>query len=452
MMDRKTVLLILFITMLIGPATAQSENHSEIRGTLQDAEKDIQEMREAGIPTERVESLLTTANRSFRAQKGLAEEEGQGDFSRVRELTGNIGEIRETSLMVNDRLNALEKRIQDLESSNLNLTGVKQAFQEVNTTFHNQRFEEAESQVENVYSEISEAQSVQTQVQAFASAQQESLIGLYDRTRGYAAENWKMLSVAGLSGLVILWILFREYRLWRLEIKREDMIEKKEVIENMIEQAQQEYYVKGKGSKIAFETRMDKFQEMKRDTEEEINELESKLQGLKGVPVISPEIRDRSEEFEQEGEIMDESKEVKESPDRISEIRENGKGEENTLEVKEKYRKIVSQDTVDEAKEEIEGLEDPEYGELLTAEIAGKDRKTLKDYLKDNLTISEDDLEDVEVDERSREIVEKDTVKHAKEEIEDLEDPDHRALLKAEIEGKDRKTLKEYLKEQIRFE
>lgn len=452
MIDRKTVLLIFFITLLVGPAAAQSENHSEIRETLQDAEQDIQEMREADIPTERVESLWTTANRSFRAQKGLAEEGGQADFSRVRELTGNIADLRETALMVNDRLNALQNRIDELEDSNLNLTGVNQAFQEVNSTFHNQRFEDAESQVENVYSEISEAQSVQTQVQAFASAQQESLIGLYNQVTGYAAENWKMLSVAGVLGLVIFWILFREYRLWRLEIRREDMVEKKEVIDNMIEQAQQEYYVKGKGSKIAFETRMDKFQEMKRDTEQEINELESKLQSLEGVPVISPEIRDRSEEFEQEGEIMDESGEVKGSLDRISERGEKEEDKGKSLEVSEEYRKIVKQDTVEEAKDEIKGLEDPDYDELLKAEIAGKNRKTLKDYLKDNLTVSEDDLEDVEVDEQSREIVENDTVKHAKDEIEGLEDPDYRALLKAEIEGKDRKTLKEYLKEQIRFE
>lgn len=460
---KKTLTLALLTLLVITSASAASGNYTEIRNQLEDARNAIQKMENAGIPTERVESLYTTANRSFMAQKTLAEQQGiKPDFSRTRELVNQIINIKQTAMRVNDRINSLEERINELEKRDLNLTGVKQAFQNLNQTFQNQRFEEAENQVEKVYAEISEAQSVQTQVQAFASAQQENLATIYQNSLTYAVNNWKKLSIATILGIILVVVSFREYKLWRLEKRREDMLDKKEVIEDMIEEAQHQYFVKGKGSEIAFNTRMDKFQEMKRDTEQEINELESRLQSIKGLPVISPEIKERSEEFQAQGEVMEEAGEVKGSLERISERRE--KEQEDTKETEEqevseekaedqetgsaeKYSEILEKDSVKEAKEEIEGLENPDHRTLLEIEKKNKNRKTLKEYLSDNIEL---ELEDVDYTEEEKELLEQDTVKEARDEIKELEEPDYKALVKAEKEGKDRKTLKEYLKEQIR--
>ncbi len=396
---RKKILLALTVIFFVAQASAATGNFTEVEEQLQDAEQEIRQMEKAGIPTERVESLLTTANRSFRAQKSLAEQGGNPDFSRVSELTDQISSIQETALRVNDRLNALEGRIENLENSSLNLSGVKKAYTEVNTTFHNQRFEEAENQVEDVYSEISEARSVQTQVQAFASAQRKNIVGAYNAAVEHARENWKRLLFASAIFIVFLIAFIREYHLWTLELRREKLIDKKHVIEDMIEEAQHEYYVKGKGSEISFNTRMEKFQEMKRDTEQHINSIESRLKSMKGLPVISPEIKEKSEEFQAEGEVMEEAGEVKGSLERISERREEEpegeeKQEEGTEETTEEkseemkeYEEIVSNDTVGEAKDEIEKLEDPDYEALLRAEKEGKDRKTLKEYLKEQIRL-----------------------------------------------------------------
>ena len=404
-LKRKITVLTLFAVLICSAVSAQSGNHTEVRNSLQEAERSIQAMEDSDIPVERVQSLLRTANTSFRAQKSLADQGGTPDFDRVRELTSSIQDIRETAFRVNDRLTALEKRIEELEDSNLNLSGVRTAFEEVNTTFHNQRFEEAENQVENVYSEISEAQSVQTQVQAFASAQRQNIVGTYNDLVDYAGKNWEMLSVGLIVSLIVAGIGKREYTLWRLEKSRENMIQKKEVIEDMIEQAQHEYYVKGKGSEISFNTRMEKFQEMKRDTEQEINEAESKLKSIQGLPVISPEIKDRSEEFKAEGEIMEENGEVKGSLERIKEKREekseeeenNGdkeKDEEQKSEEKKEDRledkavKDIHEEVLDnplnKAKDLIEE-DDLDYYALLKAEKGGKDRQTMKEYLKEHI-------------------------------------------------------------------
>ncbi|PSH01498.1 MAG: hypothetical protein BRC26_03370, partial [Nanohaloarchaea archaeon QH_8_44_6] len=182
--------IILSIALVLVSTASAAENHTEIRNDLTEAEQAIQEMENSNVRTERVESLLNTANQSFQAQKNLAEnQDAKPDFSRTRELTSEIREIKETALRVNDRINSLEERIEELEGQDLDLSGVKTAFNELNQTFHNQRFEEAEGQVENVYSEISDAKSIQTQVQAFTSAQRQNIIVLYQQSANYAANN-----------------------------------------------------------------------------------------------------------------------------------------------------------------------------------------------------------------------------------------------------------------------
>ncbi|MFB6190529.1 MAG: hypothetical protein ABEJ91_03065 [Candidatus Nanohaloarchaea archaeon] len=48
------------------------------------------------------------------------------------------------------------------------------------------------------------------------------------------------------------------------------------------------------------------------------------------------------------------------------------------------YDEIVS-GTVSEAKEAVKGLDDPDYGAVLEAEEANKDRKTLKEWLESQM-------------------------------------------------------------------
>ncbi len=54
--------------------------------------------------------------------------------------------------------------------------------------------------------------------------------------------------------------------------------------------------------------------------------------------------------------------------------------------------------TVDDVKQEIRDAENPDYKALLEAEEAGKDRKTIKDFLKNKIDSEEVEVEDVEDD------------------------------------------------------
>ncbi|MFB6100720.1 MAG: hypothetical protein ABEK16_05615 [Candidatus Nanohalobium sp.] len=52
--------------------------------------------------------------------------------------------------------------------------------------------------------------------------------------------------------------------------------------------------------------------------------------------------------------------------------------------------------TVDEVKQQIRDAEDPDYSELLEQEKEGKDRKTIKEFLQKRIDDSEDEVDEVE--------------------------------------------------------
>jgi hypothetical protein len=64
----------------------------------------------------------------------------------------------------------------------------------------------------------------------------------------------------------------------------------------------------------------------------------------------------------------------------------------------------ILEGTVDEAKESIRNLENPDYEGLLEAEESGKDRKTLKDFIESQMA-SEEDAEEEEAVEEPEELV-----------------------------------------------
>jgi len=64
----------------------------------------------------------------------------------------------------------------------------------------------------------------------------------------------------------------------------------------------------------------------------------------------------------------------------------------------------ILEGTVDEAKDAIRDLDSPDYEGLLEAEKEGKDRKTVKEFLESRIDSAEEEAE--EVDEETEEIVE----------------------------------------------
>lgn len=273
---RKTTAVIALIVVFTGVASAQSAN--ETKNAIQDAQQEINLMQEEEIPTERVENLLETANNSYLAQKNFAEEGGTADYSRAIELTEQISTIQERAIRASDRIEALTMRIQELEDTSVNLTSAKQQLEAAEVDFESQRFEEADAHVEEGYSSISEAQSARTQIQSFAAAQQEALTARLDAAVDYVRSNSLKVVSSTLITLLILTFIFKELNTYRLLKRKKRKRIKEQVLKDLITDIQKEYYMRKEGSSIQFETKLDRFEEMRRDVVEDIEVISRKIQ------------------------------------------------------------------------------------------------------------------------------------------------------------------------------
>lgn len=97
---------------------------------------------------------------------------------------------------------------------------------------------------------------------------------------------------------------------------------------------------------------------------------------------------------------------------------------------------------VDEEEME-EVLEEDEESEMMEQMQQQKDTADKKDEE------DEDTEEEEEVSEVNYSDITDNNISDAKEELQDLEDPDYKAALKAEEDGKDRKTFKEWLENKV---
>jgi large subunit ribosomal protein L24 len=108
--------------------------------------------------------------------------------------------------------------------------------------------------------------------------------------------------------------------------------------------------------------------------EDEENEMMKQMQGG-GAQPDSQEID--TEDLEEEIEEVEED-ESEES----EEVSEDEESEEATEGLEENLTEDIVSGTVSDAKDAIRELEEPDYEELLAAEKAGKDRKTLKEFIE----------------------------------------------------------------------
>lgn len=278
---KKTALLIILILGLTGLGSAQTAN--ETINQLQQAQEEIKLMEEENIPVERVQNLLESANNSYLAQKNFAEEGGKADYSRAIELTQQISEIQERSITASDRINALESRLKELNSTSVNLTNAQNQLKAAKDDFQSQRFEEASQHIETGYSEISEAQSARTQVESFAAAQREDITSRINSLIQYFRENTFKVAGGSIMATLVLTFLTKEFRTYRLITKRKKREIKKNVVTDLITDIQEEYYMRKEGSPIQFNTKLSKFEKMHRDAVEDIEVIDRKLKNRKSL-------------------------------------------------------------------------------------------------------------------------------------------------------------------------
>lgn len=271
--------------------TTFGQTATEANSSLRESEEIIREMNRSNIPTQRVSDLYERASESYVTQLERNRSGKESDYSMVLNTVEQIEEIRTEAFRTKDQLDILRSRIKELNKGrDLNLSGASEELEEAEIEYKDERFERSRENIDLAYQEISEAQSAVTQAQAFASATR-------DKFQTFLINNWKKLSAALVILSALSYLLYKEYRIYSLEKKKQNLKQKREVIQNLTSEAQEEYFQENDMAESAYNTRTDKYGEMIRDINRQIPLIDEDLEKEWSTSqIISEKILDRDKE------------------------------------------------------------------------------------------------------------------------------------------------------------
>ena len=262
--------LILLATNFSFTLAQRSINATDARSAIDLAKIDMQEMMDSGFSIIRINDTIAEATNYYDAQKALEEKTGQGDYSTVISLTDKISSIKKEAFDTYDELSALKKKL-DESSQKQDAAEAEAIYNEAMQEFKDERYAQANDKIEECYAKIIELQAAFTRVKAIYEASTKTIAGFF--SRNYVT----ILIVLGV--LLVLYIALRR-RIYRAIIRRKirKLELEKEILNDLIRKAQEEYFKKGAISEGNYRIRVTKFAELIRDINRQIPIMTMKLE------------------------------------------------------------------------------------------------------------------------------------------------------------------------------
>jgi len=269
-------IFILLIASFMSFALAQQEEKREKEVAYEAilAAKDhMSKMQAVGFSVKKANDTILEATALYEAQVALEEKTGSADYSKVIETANSVAEIRKEAFEVNDELNALNSRIEELSKSQ-DMSEAIAIFNEAKKEFEDERYEQAKEAIDRCYQKINELQATSTKIKAIYKASTKTLAGFFER-------NYKVIAVIVFIALIIYFI-FRDKIALNLVKKGIERLQlEKETLAEMIKQTQFDYFQKGSMSESMYRVRETKFGELTRDIERRLSIERFKLEDIK---------------------------------------------------------------------------------------------------------------------------------------------------------------------------
>ncbi|MGM5480843.1 MAG: hypothetical protein ACQESE_00365 [Nanobdellota archaeon] len=288
--------------------TESSVTEEEAAETLQDARNHITQMEQAGLSTTLVEDLYLQAEKEFDGQnitklykraQNLQDADPQAalelmetlskaklegtkvgaNFSKAVERAEEIEARKEQAFEIMDRLALLEIEIEELQDNSTdikNLTGIKESYSAAKEAFSYERYDEAQTYMEETSTAIGEALVQSSRLKAMAKASQRSV-------EHYLKTYYIEISI-GVVVLAILFIISRnEFLIFRKKKKLSDLDFEYSTISDLYKKAQSDYFHKKLLSQSTYKMKQERYKDrmamLKKQLQlvhDEINSLRSR--------------------------------------------------------------------------------------------------------------------------------------------------------------------------------
>ena len=250
-------LLVLFTIVLVPQISALSNESIQAKELINQAEEDILYMESRNIPIMRANESYQEAIQIYSAQLSLEREEKEADYKLVIKKASEVSIIKEVAVKASDELQIFKETFEDAEKET-NLSKMQEDYDDVITSFEQERFEETTGLIDKAYSKISEIQASQTALNLFYSTTTKSI-------KNFLIKHWLKLLVSFVAIALFLVIFWKGISRIRLRIKLNHLVLQKSTIKKLIKEMQHAYFKKQTISDLEYQIRLKKFTELIRD-------------------------------------------------------------------------------------------------------------------------------------------------------------------------------------------
>ncbi len=243
--------------------------------SLVKANKSISELKERGLPHQEPSDLLEEGFDLYKNRVFVIKRGGEASFDKVLLLTDKIEKIKSDTFAVHDELVALETYLNKSRSEmDVNLTPAFDLYSQAKKEFQDERLDKANSLIDKAYSKVSEITALSTKTKAIYSATAESLESFFE-------DYGKIIAIISVSVLILLFVFKKTIKHFRIKWRISHLRKKRAILNDLISEAQKDYFEDNQISEKEYNIRMKKYGELIRDVNRQIPMLVEELEVLK---------------------------------------------------------------------------------------------------------------------------------------------------------------------------
>lgn len=272
--------LVLLVILLASTAAATGHvAREDALNAIERAEGDVMDVMEVKNNTQRLNDSLNEADLALRqatyaeyirngsngtgAQRAALAMEGRDSdryhYSDVLRHTREVKQLRDTALNLTDRLVATRLRLDDYREQGLDVTDAAEALEQAEQAYRQEQYEDVEEGLLAANNDLDQAQSERSVTDLLAAS-----------GSSFVATHVDELAIGGLSLILASLLVLQLYRKRRDTKRYEHLKQRLSVIRDMMEDAQESYFVDESLSKSVYQARMASLRDRISETEEEL--------------------------------------------------------------------------------------------------------------------------------------------------------------------------------------
>ncbi|OYT35844.1 hypothetical protein B6U91_02350 [Candidatus Pacearchaeota archaeon ex4484_71] len=269
------VFLLLFFVLSFQMASSLAQDSAKENATLcmNSSSKIIENMKNEGFNTERVEDIFEELETVYDAQVILERDNRKNNFSKVIPYCEQIEKIKNKAFDVLFSFQALKEFYSNEDMEGMNTSSINSIINEIQSEIESERYEKVPPLIDAAYLEIGNVKAEYT------------TLNLIYKTTARGLKHFFMKNgVTLLILFVILLLLYLFYRKtiskWLIKRKIEDLELKRSTLKKLIQKTQKKYFEKGDMSETEYQIRTKNFAELIRDINRQIPLLKESLARL----------------------------------------------------------------------------------------------------------------------------------------------------------------------------